>query len=85
MTDENMVKIMRPITFNPTISFDGVAIIVVCVSCTLWFGALSTTIREHTENIKHLTQIQETQAQSLRVMSENIAVLTTLVNERTKK
>lgn len=79
-----MEKPKVKVTFNPTISFDGVAIIVACVTASVWFGSLSATIKQHAESIRHIEQIQEAQSESHKIMSQNIAVLTTLVNERTK-
>jgi len=76
---------MRSLTFNPTISFDGVAIIVACVSCAIWFGGLSQTLKNHTEQLQHHDQILQTLSDSQKLQSQNIAVLTTLVNERTHK
>jgi hypothetical protein len=74
----------RTFTFNPTISFDGIAVIVACVTCAMWFGTLSQTVRNHTEQLQHHGQILETLSESQRLQAQNIAILTTLVNERTK-
>lgn len=77
--------VMRTMSFNPTISFDGVAIIVACVACCVWFGSLSQTVKEHSETLRHHEQLMEQLAQGQKIQAENIAVLTTLVNERTRK
>lgn len=75
---------MKRMIFNPTISFDGVAIIASCVACSIWFGALRETVKQHGEQIAHLQNIAETLAQGQNLQSQNIAALTTLINERTK-
>ena len=69
-------------TFNPTISFDGIAIIVACVTCAVWFGTLSKTIEIHTETIRHHEQIMDSLSKAQDLTAQNIAVLTALVNER---
>lgn len=71
---------MKKLTFNPVISFDGVAIIVASVTCAIWFGSLSATVSGHTDAIKHLSQIQETQAETLKLMSQQIGILQGALN-----
>ena len=70
--------------FNPTISFDGVAVIVACITCSVWFGGLSATVHQHSEQLKRHDEIMQSLSDNQKATSANIAVLTTLVNERTK-
>jgi len=74
---------MPKLSFEPKISFDGVSIIIAAITFAVWMGALGNTVKDHGEALRHITQIQETQGEALKVMSQNIAVLTTLVHERT--
>jgi hypothetical protein len=64
--------------FNPTLSFDGVALICALVGLCLWLGALKTTVEDHT---KQLADISIT----TKHLSENQTRLTTLIEERTEK
>ena len=73
------------IRFNPTISFDGVAIILACIYCALWFGSLSQTIKDHTETLRRHDAMLQTLAEGQKIQAENLSVLSTIVNERTKK
>jgi hypothetical protein len=83
-TERDRDKPRRTLTFNPTISFDGIAIIVSCITCALWFGGLSQTVKQHAEALQHHEQILQTLSDAQRLQSANIAVLQALVNERTK-
>jgi hypothetical protein len=71
--------------FNPTLSWDGVAILGSCVICCMWFGTLKETVRQQGESLKHHDQVIESLSEGQKLISQNIAVLQTLVNERTKK
>jgi len=73
------------VTFIPTISFDGIAMIVGIITCSIWMGALSQTVRDHSEEIRTLRTILESQAKSQELTDKSLAILSTLVNERTKK
>ena len=70
--------------FNPTLSWDGVAILSACVLCCFWFGALSRTVEEHSEELKRHADLIQSLSEGQKLISQNIAVLQTLVNERTK-
>lgn len=70
--------------FNPTLSWDGVAIITACVVCCVWFGSLKETVRQQGEELHHHADLLQTQGEALKLISQNIAVLQTMVNERTK-
>lgn len=70
--------------FNPTLSWDGVAIIVACVTSLIWFGTLKETVKQHGEIIKHHEEMIQSLSEGQKLISQNIAVLQTLVNERTK-
>lgn len=73
----------KVLAFNPTISFDGVAIILSCVMCAIWFGGLSQTVKNHTEQLSRHDNILQTLSDGQRLQSQNIAILTTMINERT--
>ncbi len=75
----------KKVAFIPTISFDGIAMLSMFVICVLWFGSIKETVRQHAESIIHIEKIQQTQGEAMQVMAQNIAVLTTLVNERNKR
>lgn len=75
----------RGLTFIPSISFDGIAIITSVILCSVWFGTLSATVHNHTDQLKHQQEVLEIMSKTQETMSQNIAVLTTLVNERTKR
>lgn len=69
--------------FNPTLSWDGVAIISACVVCVLWFGALSDTVKQHTAELKHHADLLESLSEGQKLTAQNIAVLQAIVSERT--
>ncbi len=69
--------------FNPTLSWDGVAIISACGMCILWFGSLSDTIKQHSTELKHHEQLIQSLSEGQKLEAQNIAVLQTLINERT--
>lgn len=69
--------------FNPTLSWDGVAMLSACVLCVLWFGSMSETIKQHGEILKHHEELIQSLSEGQKLISQNIAVLQTLVNERT--
>ena len=69
--------------FNPTLSWDGVAMLTACVVCVLWFGSLSDTVKQHASELQHHTQLIESLSEGQKLISQNIAVLQTIVNERT--
>jgi hypothetical protein len=69
--------------FNPTLSWDGVAIIGSCVCALLWFGTLKATIEQHSQTLKHHEELLQSLSEGQKLISQNIAVLQTLVNERT--
>ena len=69
--------------FNPTLSWDGVAVISACVVSLLWFGTLKETVRQHGETLKHHEELIQSLSEGQKLISQNIAVLQTLVNERT--
>lgn len=73
------------LAFNPTISFDGVAIITATICASLWFGELSARVKQNTDAITRDNELITTLAENQRIQGENLAVLTTLVNERTVK
>ncbi len=75
----------RVIFFNNTISWDGISFMVGIITCSVWVGALANTVRNHTELLKHQSEIQEIQSRTMETLSQSVAVLTTLVNERTQK
>lgn len=54
-----------------------------CVVCVLWFGSLSDTVKQHTSELQHHTQLIESLSEGQKLISQNIAVLQTIVNERT--
>lgn len=74
---------MKNITFNPTISFDGIAILTACVGCSIWFGTLKETVRQQGEAIKHHDQVLQVLSENEKAITANISALTMLVNERT--
>lgn len=69
------------LTFNPTLSFDGVAIITACIGCAVWFGSLSETVKEHTETLRQHEVTMKTLADTENVMAQNIAVLQAMVSD----
>jgi len=69
--------------FNPTLSWDGVAIIGSCACALLWFGTIRETIKQHGEVIKHHEELLQSLSEGQKLISQNIAILQTLVNERT--
>lgn len=71
--------------FIPTISFDGVAIITACIMCAVWLGSLGTRVSDLEQSQLQQNRIIEQIADAQKTMAQNIAVLTTLVNERTLK
>ena len=72
-----------PQKFNPTLSWDGVAMLGSCVLCVLWFGSMHETIKQHTEILKNHEGSIKSLSEGQKLISQNIAVLQTLVNERT--
>lgn len=68
--------------FNPTLSWDGVAMISACIMCTLWFGSLSDTVKQHSTELQHHEQLIQSLSEGQKLISQNIAVLQTIVNER---
>jgi hypothetical protein len=75
---------MKKLTFNPTISFDGVAIILACIGASLWFGAMRETIQAHGQQLRDHARVLQSLADGQQLQSQNIAVLQALINERTK-
>lgn len=73
----------KKVTFNPTISFDGVAIIVSCIGCAIWCGGLSEKVSYHTDQLKRHEVIIQTISDAQKLQTQNIAILQTLVSERT--
>lgn len=69
--------------FNPTLSWDGVAILTSCVVCCVWFGTLKETVRQQGEALKNHDRLIQTLSDGQTLISQNIAVLQTMVNERT--
>ncbi len=67
----------RPKYFNPTISFDGVAVIVALITCCFWFGRLS-------EKVNRLEQSTAQHEATLAELRHNSDVMQTLITERTK-
>lgn len=88
MTKENEVNAApegKRFFFNPTISFDGVAIILACIGCSIWFGTLKETVRQQGETIRNHEKILQTLSESQRLQSEQTAIITTIINERLPK
>jgi hypothetical protein len=81
---EEPKKTNHRVTFNPSISIDGVAVILACITCSVWFGGLKETVRQHADTLKTHEILMQTLAKSQELTAQNIAVLTTLINERTK-
>ncbi len=90
-----------PFTFSRTISLDGISIIVACITCSAYFGAMGVRVT-HVEDSQRETkkellekqkdmadrqsrdeQIAQNQSETIRLLSANVQVLTTIVNERT--
>jgi hypothetical protein len=61
--------------FNPTLSFDGVAIIVACVACSVWFGRLDQRVEFVEKTLGQHAQIIENQSKAISTLSEIIAVI----------
>lgn len=70
--------------FNPTLSFDGVAIMLSCIVALTWFGTLKETVSQHTAALKRHEELIERISEGQKLISQNIAVLQTIVNERTQ-
>lgn len=73
---------LKMMAFKPQLSFDGVAIMVACATCLIWFGSLSATVRQHSESIKALEAITATLSSTEQAQAANIAVIQTILNER---
>ena len=69
--------------FNPTLSWDGVAMLSACVICVLWFGSMHDRLRQHDEALKRHDELLLSLSEGQKLISQNVAVLQTLVNERT--
>lgn len=69
--------------FNPTLSWDGVAMITACVLCVLWFGSMRDELTQHRDELKRHAELLQSLSEGQKLISQNIAVLQTLVNERT--
>lgn len=54
-----------------------------CILCVLWFGSMHDTIKQHAEQLKHHEELLQSLSEGQKLISQNIAVLQTLVNERT--
>jgi hypothetical protein len=80
-----MIDQKRRFTFISSLSWDGVAIISAVVLCSLWFGSLSREVQNHSDQIKHLTNIYEQLSEAQKIQNANVSALTVLVNERTSK
>lgn len=72
---------MKKMAFNPTISFDGVAIIGACICCALWFGALGQRVSAVEETVRNHTGILQTLASGQQLQSQNIAVLQSMIDD----
>lgn len=70
--------------FNPTLSWDGVAMIIACCTSLIWFGTLKETVRQHGETLRHHEELIGSLAEGQKLIGQNIAVLQTIINERTK-
>lgn len=58
--------------------------ITACIVCCVWFGTLKETVREQSETLKKHADLIQSLSEGQKLISQNIAVLQTLVNERTK-
>lgn len=67
----------KPRYFNPTISFDGVAVIIALLTCCIWFGKLSEKVSRLDEASKHHEEM-------LTELRHNTDVMQTLISERTR-
>lgn len=54
-----------------------------CVLCVLWFGSMHDTLNQHAEALKRHDQMIQSLTDGQKLISQNIAVLQTMVNERT--
>jgi len=61
--------------FNPTLSFDGVAIIIACILSSLWFGRLENRISVAEKTLDHQAQIIANLSDSQANLSKVVAVL----------
>jgi len=78
MNDTLPVEEERKIRFNPTISFDGVAIIIACIAAAIAWGTLKQTVHQHDTLLQqHSSEIGE--------LKERTDKLEVRVDERTER
>lgn len=74
---------MKKFSFSPNLSFDGVAIIIGCITCCVWFGSINETIKNHTDTLRRYGDVLQALTEGQKLQAANIAVLQTMINERT--
>lgn len=74
MSDTDFVAKQRK-GFNPTLSFDGVAIILAAIGFILWMGAFSNRLSVAEKTLDHQAQIVQSLSDSQASLSKIVAVL----------
>ncbi len=73
---------MKRFTFNPTISFDGVAIIIAVIAASIAWGRLSARVENMESRFQEVKLTSDEHARQLNTLSEAQATLAAIMSER---
>ena len=79
------LKTVMQTKFNPTLSFDGVAMITACATCCFWFGGLDHRVKQNTDLLKKHDKNIETLSDSVMKNAQTTAVLQQIVQDKFTK
>jgi len=68
--------------FNHTLSFDGVAIVIACVTSCVWFGVLSNRVSNAEKILDDHTSTLKVLAEGQNQTAKNLAALQQLVQDK---
>lgn len=68
--------------FNPTLSFDGVAMIVGILTCCVWLGTLNQKVEQNSKDIAEHKDAIKILSETTATTARNTAVLQQMVQDR---